>query len=121
MTALDLDFSDLSPIVPADDIEPATLLEPDLKIEVNTQAGARSHALLVPLKVNGKWLRKITLRLPSQGEIDDYVNGDLASRRAFLARLADLDPLVIKALRWPDSEAVHQLFHDIVPQFVSEG
>lgn len=95
-------------------------VEPGPVISVDANAGARSYTLLVPLKVNGKWLRQISLRIPSQGDIDDYLSDDNRSRREFLARMAGLDPLVIKALRWPDSEAVHQLFHDMVPQFIGE-
>lgn len=125
MTRFDLDFPDLEPEhsgTAADDSDlPDRPFEPALTIAVDTKAGARSHTLLVPLKVNGKWLRQITLRLPSQGQIDDYVNNENASRRLLLAELAGVDPLIIKALRWPDSEAVHQIFHDIVPQFISEG
>lgn len=125
MTRFDLDFPDLEPEhsdTAADDSDlPDRPFEPALTIAVDTKAGARSHTLLVPLKVNGKWLRQITLRLPSQGQIDDYVNDENPSRRLLLAELAGVDPLIIKALRWPDSEAVHQIFHDIVPQFISEG
>ena len=129
----DLDFPDLRPwnddatLANEDDQHSLSTneellerVEPDLVISVDTKAGARSYTLLVPLKVNGKWLRQISLRLPSQGDIDDYINDDNRSRREFLARMAGLDPLVIKALRWPDSEAVHQLFHDMVPQFIGE-
>ena len=125
MTRYDLDFPDLEPEHPdaaATDSDLADRpFKPALTIAVDTKAGARSHTLLVPLKVNGKWLRQITLRLPSQGQIDDYVNDENRSRRLLLAELAGVDPLIIKALRWPDSEAVHQIFHDIVPQFISEG
>lgn len=135
MSKFDLDFPDLRPWgdnpVPededkddrqdlAEDSEPLESVESELVISVDTKAGARSHTLLVPLKVNGKWLRRISLRLPSQGDIDDFLSDGNQSRRQLLAHLAGVDPLVIKALRWPDSEAVHQLFHDMLPQFISE-
>lgn len=124
MTRFDLDFPDLEPEHPdaaaTDDDLADRPFVPAPTIAVDTKAGARSYTLLVPLKVNGKWLRQISLRLPSQGDIDDYLSDDNRSRREFLARMAGLDPLVIKALRWPDSEAVHQLFHDMVPQFIGE-
>ena len=125
MTRYDLDFPDLEPEHPTTAANDSDLtdhpFEAALTIAVDTKVGARSHTLLVPLKVNGKWLRQITLRLPSQGQIDDYVSDENRSRRLLLAELAGVDPLIIKELRWPDSEAVHQIFHDIVPQFISEG
>ena len=83
--------------------------------------GQREYTLLVPLTVNGTRLRKIRMRLPVQGDIDDWGNGEIASPREFLVRLTGLDPLVIRALAWPDSEAVHLLFRDIVPDFILAG
>ena len=81
-------------------------------------AGAREYTLLVPLKVDGRWLKKIRMRLPTQGDIDDWGNGEIASMRAFLCRLTGLHPAVIKALAWPDSAVLHEVFHDVVPGFV---
>ncbi len=85
----DLDFPDLRPwndeAAQTDEDEQQALsedeellerVEPELVISVDTKAGARSYTLLVPLKVNGKWLRQISLRLPSQGDIDDYLSDD---------------------------------------------
>lgn len=88
---------------------------------VTSDAGQREYTLIVPPTVNGKRLRKIRMRLPLQGDIDDWGNGEIASLREFQARLTGLDPLVLRALAWPDAEAVHLLFRDIVPDFVLAG
>ena len=102
------------------DEEAGEEIKPSIVIEVGP-AGRRSYALIIPLKVNGKWLRKVDLRLPSQGDIDDWGTGEIENARAFLCRLTGLDPLVIKALRWPDSEALYQMFRDVMPDFVASN
>ena len=82
---------------------------------------AWSRPLLLPFKVDGRWLRKVALHYPTQGDIDDFASGDLETLRHLLCRLTGLHAAVIRALRWPDSEALHQAFKDVLPPFIIEG
>lgn len=84
-------------------------------------AGARTYDLVYPRRVDGKWLRRITVRMPEQGDIDDYVSGELKDLRDLLVRLTGLSRPVIRALTWVDSSAVHQIFRDVLPAFIDAG
>lgn len=90
------------------------------KIHRNDRAGSRGYPLLVPLKVDGRWLRRLTLRHPTQGDIDDLGNGVLESRRDLLCRLIGQPNEVVRALSWVDSEAIQQMFSDILPSFMKD-
>lgn len=83
-------------------------------------AVAWSRRLLLPFKVDGRMLRTVALHYPTQGDIDDFASGELETLRHVLCRLTGLHPSVIRALRWPDSEAVHQAFKDLLPSFIVE-
>ena len=43
----------------------------------SANAGLRELRLLVPLKVDGRLMRKVGMRLPTQGDIDDWGNGEI--------------------------------------------
>lgn len=83
-------------------------------------AVAWSRPLLFPFKVDGRVLRHVTLQHPAQGDIDDYASGELKSLRDVLCRLTGLHPDTIRALKWPDSEALHLAFKDVLPSFIVE-
>lgn len=83
-------------------------------------AVAWARSLLFPLKVDGRWVRKVTLQHPAQGDIDDYASGELKSLRDVLCRLTGLHPDTIRALKWPDSEALHLAFKNVLPSFIVE-
>lgn len=83
--------------------------------------GSRRLFLMVPVDVEGECLRSIDLRLPTQGDIDDWGNGELTGTRALLCRLTNLEPSVVRKLAWPDSEALHQMLRDILPEFIFDG
>ncbi|MBN9055221.1 MAG: hypothetical protein BGO06_00650 [Shinella sp. 65-6] len=96
--------------------------EPEsISVVGNTAPGSRRYTLLVPLRVDGKWLRHVTLRAVQQGDIDDFGTGRIEGIRAFVCRIADLDPSVFAAMNFVDSAAIHQMFGDMVPEFVLEG
>lgn len=97
---------------------PATGVDPVVKL--NPVPGSREVNLIYPFSVDGKMLRKVRIRLPSQGDIDDFSSGALPTLRDLLSRLTGLHPAVIKALVWEDSKAVHQVFRDVLPAFISE-
>lgn len=120
------DYPDLEPVVPDPLGGEVSTGETQLLPVVTRDhgVGARRYRLLVPLRVDdGQKKRRITqvrLRLPDQSDFDDLADGVLANRRALLARLTDLDVEVIKALAWPDSEALHQMFADLLPDFLKD-
>lgn len=87
----------------------------------NPGAGSRRYTLLVPLKVDGQWLRHVTLRAVRQGDIDDFGTGRIEGIRAFVCRITGLNPSVFDAMNFADSAAIHQMFGDMVPEFVLEG
>lgn len=113
----DLDFSHLDPL-------DAAIEEPVSSVVVtrDEMAGARVYHLLVPLtlKEAGKTrrLRSIRMRHPSQAEIDAWGRGEIEGRRALLCAMTGQPGEVIGALAWPDASALHQMFSDMVPEFV---
>jgi hypothetical protein len=136
MAALpDLDFSHLAPVgadpafqplsqaasageVVGHDVDGPDPRIPAPRIDVPAQLGARIYTLLSPFKVDGKWRRTITMRHPTQGEIDAWGNGEIDGARGLILAMTSLHPAVFKALAWPDAAALHQMFSDMVPGFV---
>lgn len=100
---------------------PIELDEDEGPVVVANEAGSREINLVFPLKIDGKRLNKVRMRMPEQGDIDDFASGDLPTLRDLLCRLTGLHPNVIKKLKWQDSEAVHQTFKDVLPTFITEG
>lgn len=78
----------------------------------------REHRLLFPPNVDGRRMTRVAVRLPEQGDIDDWAAGTLPDVRAVVLRLTGLHPAVLKALTWQDSEAVHLIVQDILPAFI---
>lgn len=113
----DLDFSHLEPL--EGDVEGAP---PAVVVTRDQMAGARVYHLLVPLALQegGKTrrLRSIRMRHPSQAEIDAWGRGEIDGRRALLCVMTGQAAEVIGALAWPDAAAIHQMFSDMVPEFV---
>ncbi len=119
----DLDFSHLEPIGPDPASDPAPAgegvsIQPEPRIDARSAVGARNYTLVSPFKVDGKWLRKVTIRYPTQGEIDAWGNGEIEGSRGLMLAMTGLHPSVFKALAWPDAAALHQMFSDMVPTFV---
>lgn len=104
------------PGMPAE--EEPTVSDDGIPVVLAGQGASLSYRLLVPLKVDGRWLRRVTMRLPTQGDIDDWGSGEIASPRQLFCRLTDLQPAVAKALRWPDSERLHLMFSEMLPEFM---
>lgn len=125
-------MEDVYPVVP-DDFEPVdgagespaagaeavAASEPPPVISADV-AVAWSRRLFLPFRVDGRWLRTISLRHLSQGDIDDFGAGTI-TRRDLLCRLTGLHPDVIRALKWPDSEKLHLAFQDSLPSFFVTG
>ncbi len=117
-----MDAHELDAMIGGPDVSAVDAPEPVDAAPIITagKGGDQTYRLMIPLKVNGRWLRAVTVRLPTQGDIDDWGNGVLVSPREMFCRLTGLDPYVVKALRWPDSEQLHLVFRDIVPEFMME-
>lgn len=120
----DLDFSQFD--MPGAEIEqaanPAASSDeaPAPVVEADKAAGARTYTLLAGPKVNGRKLRRITMRAVTQADIDDLADGTLPNTRALLCRLTGLHPAVVKGLVWPDAQFVHAMFIDALPDFLKE-
>lgn len=81
--------------------------------------GGRIYALLHPPRVNGDLINRVTLRLPEQGDIDAFFAGEVSGNRGMICRLSGLHPAVFARLKWPDAAALHQIYRDLVPAFVT--
>lgn len=81
--------------------------------------GGRVYSLLHAPRVNGDLIEKVTMRLPEQGDIDAFFAGSIAGNRGMICRLTGLHPAVFARLKWPDAQALHQLYRDIVPGFMT--
>ncbi|MDG4900557.1 MULTISPECIES: phage tail assembly protein [unclassified Mesorhizobium] len=62
-------------------------------------------------------IARIRMRPAMLEDIDDWSNAEI-SNRELLARLCDLPPEVLKKLAWDDAEALMEIFHQVVPEFV---
>ena len=115
----DIDYSHLEPLGAASDT-PA--LPPSITVSRDENAGSRSHKLLVPLTIEqaGKKRRLKTMRMrhPAQAEIDAWGRGEIAGRRELMCVMTGQPAEVIAGLAWPDAAAIHQMFSDMVPEFV---
>ncbi|RYC10181.1 phage tail assembly protein [Ciceribacter ferrooxidans] len=99
---------------------PSAIAEEDgPNVSYTQEAGTRIYTLLHPPTVNGVLLRQVEMRQPEQGDIDDFFSGELSGNRAMICRLTSLHPAVFRRLKWPDAEAIHQLYRDIVPGFIA--
>lgn len=115
----DIDFSHLEPLGAA----PETAASPpSIIVTRDENAGSRTYRLLVPLTIEeaGKKRRLTSIRMrhPSQSEIDAWGRGEVAGRRDLLCIMTGQPAEVIAGLAWPDAAAVHQMFSDMVPEFI---
>ncbi|MDG4854599.1 MULTISPECIES: phage tail assembly protein [unclassified Mesorhizobium] len=69
------------------------------------------------IKRGGEKIARIRMRPAMLEDIDDWSNAEI-SNRELLARLCDLPPEVLKKLAWDDAEALMEIFHQVVPEFV---
>ena len=92
--------------------------EPVVAYDDEARGGRVYHLLHAP-RVNGDLIEKVTMRLPEQGDIDAFFAGSIAGNRGMICRLTGLHPAVFARLKWPDAQALHQLYRDIVPGFMT--
>ena len=101
--------------------EPGAAVDPVSPVISRGDHGARRYTLVFPFKVDGKWLRTVMVRLPEQGDVDDFADGVLKNCRDMALRLTGLHPAVFKGLKWQDSEVIHLMMQDLLPEFLTEG
>jgi hypothetical protein len=100
--------------------EPGEAEEDEPVVAYDDEArGGRVYNLLVAPRVNGELLDRVTMRMPEQGDIDAFFAGSVAGNRGMICRLTGLHPAVFARLKWTDAEALHQLYRDIAPSFVT--
>ncbi|WP_439604741.1 hypothetical protein [Shinella sp.] len=99
-------------------VEFAAVDDQVLPVIKRNAAAVREHRLLFPIVVDGKRLVRIVVRLPAQGDIDDWADRTLPDIRAIVLRLTGLHSAVLKALTWQDSEALHLIVQDLLPAFI---
>lgn len=100
--------------------DPGQAEEDELVVHYDDEArGGRVYSLLVAPRVNGELLDRVTMRMPEQGDIDAFFAGSVAGNRGMICRLTGLHPTVFARLKWTDAEALHQLYRDIAPSFVT--
>lgn len=79
------------------------------------------YPLAYPRKLDGKPLRKVTLRRPTQGDLDDLASGVIETNRDLLCHLTGLHRSVIRGLDARDSEALHGMLIDMMPAYLREN
>ncbi len=110
-----MDFSDYEPIGGADNESAAALAPPPADVSLlNPLVGSRSYRLLSPLKIDGKVVRIVTMRYPTQGEIDALAD-EAMTVRELIAACCGLPVEAILTMIAPDSAAVHGIFIDLAP------
>lgn len=92
--------------------------EPVVAYDDEARGGRVYHLLHAP-RVDGGLIDRVTMRMPEQGDIDAFFSGEIAGNRGMICRLTGLHPSVFARLKWPDAAALHQIYRDIVPAFVT--
>ncbi|WP_292201429.1 phage tail assembly protein [Mesorhizobium sp.] len=98
-------------------VPPASQVDSDAVVAELTDDDYRSLTLRHPITLNGERLMRIRMRPPFLEDIDDWSNAEI-SNRDLLARLCGLPPAVLKKLVWNDAEALMEIFHQLVPEFM---
>ncbi len=83
--------------------------------------GIRTYALLYPLTIAGRKIRRLTIHPPTLWDIQDWAAGRLATNYELMARMVDMDPVAIGALRWPDVQALVDITTAMLPDAVREA
>lgn len=83
------------------------------------------YPLLYPVKylVEGeeRLLTELTAHPPALWDIQDWVAGRLKTNYELMARMLDMDPIDLGALRWPDIEALIDITTAMLPKEVRDA
>ncbi|WP_292579150.1 phage tail assembly protein [Mesorhizobium sp.] len=105
-----------APVTAAETSPQAAVEEEEVSLDL-TDADYRYLTLRRPLACGGGKIARIRMRPAMLEDIDDWSNAEI-SNRELLARLCDLPAAVLKKLAWDDAEALMEIFHQVVPEFV---
>ncbi len=109
------------PIVPDDGtMEAVEETVSQVVVPLNPAARVITYPLAFPLKVDGKPLRVVRLRRPTQGDMDDLSTGVIPTNRDLLCKMTGLSLTVIRNLDVVDSERLHSLLFDLIPDFLKD-
>lgn len=110
------------PIAAEEPVEAAQPEPPPPRPEVSYDAvGVRTYALLFPLTIAGRKLRRLTIHPPALWDIQDWAAGRLPTNYDLMARMVDMDPVALGALRWPDIEALVDITTAMLPDAVRDA
>ncbi|CDX55869.1 hypothetical protein MPL3365_210101 [Mesorhizobium plurifarium] len=107
--------ADEAPVTAAETLAEAAADE-EVSLDL-ADADYRYLTLQRPLTRGGGKIARIRMRPAMLEDIDDWSNAEI-SNRELLARLCDLPAAVLKKLAWDDAEALMEIFHQVVPEFV---
>ncbi|BCM19263.1 hypothetical protein MJ8_30360 [Mesorhizobium sp. J8] len=107
--------ADEAPVAAAEPTAEA-VAEEEAALEL-TDADYRYLTLRRPIARGSEKIARIRMRPAVLEDIDDWSNAEI-SNRELLARLCEVSPAVLKKLAWDDAEALMEIFHQVVPEFV---
>ncbi len=83
--------------------------------------GTRAYKLLYPVRIDGKRITGLTIHPPALWDIQDWIAGRLKTNYELMARMVDMDPVALGALRWPDIQAITDITTPMLPDAVREA
>jgi len=108
--------ADEAPVMAAEASPEAAAEEWEVSLDL-TDVDYRYLTLRRAITHGGGKIARIRMRPAMLEDIDDWSNA-VISNRELLARLCDLPAAVLKKLAWDDAEALMEMFHQVVPEFV---
>ncbi|MBZ9822351.1 phage tail assembly protein [Mesorhizobium sp. CA4] len=108
--------ADEAPVPAGEPLAEAAVDEEEVSLEL-TDADYRYLTLRRTVRRGGEKIARIRVRPVMLEDIDDWSNAEI-SNRELLARLCEVPPAVLKKLAWDDAEALMEIFHQVVPEFV---
>ena len=85
-------------------------------------AGCRIYPLLHPVKFFGEpLLKQVTVHPPALWDIQDWAARRMVSNYELIARMVDMTPMRLGALRWPDINAIVELALPMLPVLLREA
>ena len=84
-------------------------------------AGVHVYTLLFPLKIDGRKLTRLTIHPPALWDIQDWAARRLKTNYELMARMVDMDPVTLGALRWPDVQALVDITTAMLPEALRDA
>jgi hypothetical protein len=90
-------------------------------VEYVGAGGQRKHALLYPVRIEGRMLRSVTVSPPALWDVQDFLAGRITTNFEMASRMTGIDAVTLGALKWPDADIVLQIVTDMLPDFVRDA